>query len=146
MAFLTQAAALGDASRRAVAIRVNNKAAQIFRSVHRNMPDSVVALLDALNNQVGFLFLERRLKDAERVAADAVTVLAPLELPEELAAAHLRHARILLLLDRLPEFESARSAALELYRRLDNESPGDYAQKIAKAQSLGLEPPQPASR
>jgi hypothetical protein len=140
VAFLTQAVALGDASRRAVAIRVNNKAAQIFRSLYRNMPDAVEALLDALNNQVSFLVLERKLKEAERVAAEAVTLLAPLELPEKLAAAHLRHARTLLLLDRLPEFDTARSAALKVYQRLDSESPGDYAQQIAEAQSLGPDP------
>ncbi|MER5200836.1 tetratricopeptide repeat protein [Streptomyces sp. NPDC002755] len=146
IAFLTQAVALGAASRPAVAIRVNTKAAQIFRSVHGNMPDSGVVLLEALNNLVRFLLLERRPADAERVAAEAVTVLASLELPEDLAAAHLRRAKILLALDRVPEFGSARSAALELYQRLDSESPGDYAQEIAEAQSLGLEPPEHVSR
>ncbi|MFD1662338.1 hypothetical protein ACFSL4_30145 [Streptomyces caeni] len=112
----------------------------------RDTTDYVQGLLTALNNQVNFLTLARRFENAERAAAEAVTVLAPLELPEELADAHLGHARTLLALDRLPEFETARSAALELYRRLEDDSPGGYAQKIAEAQSLGLEPPQPASR
>ncbi|MFF8402191.1 trypsin-like peptidase domain-containing protein [Streptomyces sp. NPDC015684] len=145
-AFLMQAKTLAEASRLDVASRVNNKAAQVFRSVLRDTTDYVQGLLTALNNQVNFLTLARRFENAERAAAEAVTVLAPLELPEKLADAHLGHARTLLALHRLPEFETARSAALELYRRLEEESPGDYAQKIAEAQSLGLEPPQPAHR
>ncbi|MFJ9099509.1 trypsin-like peptidase domain-containing protein [Streptomyces sp. NPDC102405] len=145
-AFITQAVALGATSRRAVAIRVNTKAAQIFRSVHRDMPDSAEALLEVLDTLVRFLLLEHRPEDAERVAAEAVAVLAFMELPEDLADAHMRHAQVLLLLDRLPEFESARRAALELYQRLNSESPGGYAQKIAEAQVLGLEPPESVSR
>lgn len=145
-AFLMQAKTLVDASRLAVASRVNNKAAQVFRSVLRDTTDYVRGLLTALDNQVSYLMLAHRFENAERAAAEAVTVLAPLELPEELADAHLRHARTLLALDCLPEFESARSAALELYLRLDSESPGDYAQKIVEVKSFGLEPPQPPSR
>ncbi|MGW7176509.1 trypsin-like peptidase domain-containing protein [Streptomyces xanthophaeus] len=144
-AFLMQAKTLADASRLMVASRVNNKAAQVFRSVLRDTTDYVQGLLTALHNQVGFLTLMHRFEGAERAAAEAVTVLAPLELPEKLAEAHLTHAETLLALDRLPEFESARSAALELYQRLDGESPGDYAQKISEAKSLGIEPPQSAS-
>lgn len=145
-AFLMQSKTLAHASRLAVAYRVNNKAAQVFRSVLRDTTDNVQGLLTALNNQVTFLTLARRFENAERAAAEAVTVLAPLELPEELADAHLRHARTLLALDCLPEFESARNAALELYLRLDSESPGGYAQKIVEVKSFGLEPPQPPSR
>ncbi|MEV6013884.1 hypothetical protein AB0M29_45090 [Streptomyces sp. NPDC051976] len=144
-AFLMQAKTLAGASRLAVASRVNNKAAQIFRSVFRDTTDYVQGLLTALNNQVSFLTLAHRLGNAERAAAEAVTVLAPLDLPEELADAQLMHARTLLAVDCLLEFEVARGAALALYQRLDSESTGDYAQKIAEAKSLGLEPPQPAS-
>ncbi|WP_327364983.1 P-loop NTPase [Streptomyces sp. NBC_01296] len=143
-AFLMQAKTLANASRLAVASRVNNKAAQIFRSLLRDTTDYAQGLLTALNNQVSFLTLARRFEGAELAAAEAVTVLARLELPEELADAHLRRASTLLALDRLQEFESARSAALELYQRLASESPGDYTKKIAEAKSLGLEPPQPA--
>ncbi|MFE7439346.1 tetratricopeptide repeat protein [Streptomyces chartreusis] len=136
-AFLMQAKTLAHASRPAVASRVNNKAAQVFRSVLRDTTDYVQGLLTALNNQVTFLTLARQFENAERAAAEAVTVLAPLDLPEELADAHLSHARTLLALKRLPEFETARRTALELYRRLDDESLSGYAQKIAEAQSLG---------
>lgn len=145
-AFLMQSKTLGAAARPAVAIRVNNKAAQVFRSILRDTTDYALGLLTALDNQVRFLTLARRFADAEHAAAEALTVLETLEQPEDLADAHLRHAGTLLALDRLPEFEEARSAALELYERLDSESPGDYAQKIAEAKSLGLEPPQPTSR
>lgn len=145
IAFLVQATALGATSRQAVAIRVCSKAAQIFRSVHRDTQDYVEELLETLDKLARFLILEHRLNEAERIASEVVTILATLELPEDLADAHTRHAHILLHLERLPEFESARSAALDLYRRLDGESPGDYAQKIAEAQGLG-EPPEPASQ
>ncbi|MFI9616891.1 trypsin-like peptidase domain-containing protein [Streptomyces sp. NPDC052023] len=145
-AFLMQSKTLGAAGRPAVAVRVNNKAAQVFRSVLRDTTDYALGLLTALDNQVHFLTLARRFADAEHAAAEALTVLETLEQPEDLADAYLRHARTLLALDRLPEFEEARSATLELYERLDSESPGDYAQKIAEAKSLGLEPPQSASR
>ncbi|MFW3459505.1 trypsin-like peptidase domain-containing protein [Streptomyces microflavus] len=145
-AFLMQAKTLGDASRPAMASRANNKAAQVFRSVLRDTTDYVQGLLTALTNQVGFLTLEGKLESAERAAAEAVTVLAPLELPERLSDAHLRHAKTLLALDRFPEFESASSAALEIYQRLDSESPGDYSHKIAEVKSLGMEPPSPSPR
>ncbi|MEU1116340.1 MULTISPECIES: trypsin-like peptidase domain-containing protein [unclassified Streptomyces] len=146
--FLIQTLALTHASCMAVAFRVNNKAAQIFRTVHRADPTDYRGLLTALTNQLQFLRPSRRHEEAEQVAAEAVAVLTELtdptglsedldsELAEECAAAHVRHAGALIALGRQEHARQAYDSALDLYRALDRAAPGSFADDIAETERL----------
>ncbi|MFF2044397.1 tetratricopeptide repeat protein [Kitasatospora sp. NPDC058170] len=135
--FLVQSLALTAASCGQVAYRVNNKAAQVFRAVLHEDPSDVSGLLSALCNQGQFLSHMKRNEDAEHSAAEAVAILAGLpeelreELSEECAAAYARHAKTLLALGRSREFREARDAALSLYQRLEQDTPGSFIGDIA---------------
>ncbi|QEU90877.1 tetratricopeptide repeat protein [Streptomyces kanamyceticus] len=144
--FLVQTGALIAASCHAVAFRVSNKAAQVFRTVCREESPDVRGLLSALRNQGQFLSLMKRHEEAEQVAAEAVSVMAGWseelreEYAEEYAAALATHTRTLLALGRARECGEARDAALALYRRLERDAPGSHTRLIAELTRLGTSP------
>ncbi|MEU6822241.1 tetratricopeptide repeat protein [Streptomyces atriruber] len=142
-AFLVQTRSLIHASRASVAYRVNSKAAQVFRTVHRENPADFIGLLDALGNQARFMSAAKRPKEEEQAAAEIVALLTGLpeelrdELRENLAAAHEYHAGTLLALNRPAAAREACDAALALYQQLEREDPGrSLTESIAGVEAL----------
>ncbi|MEU5689827.1 hypothetical protein DEJ48_10420 [Streptomyces venezuelae] len=142
ISFLVQTRSLLHASQASVAYRVNIKAAQVFRTVHRENPADYEGLLDALANQAHFMSAAERPKEEEQAAAESVALLAglPAELRDELraetAAAHEYHAQTLIALHRPEAAQEACDAALALYRELEREDPGSCTERLEKVAAL----------
>ncbi|MEU5777521.1 tetratricopeptide repeat protein [Streptomyces venezuelae] len=140
--FLVQTRSLLQASRASVAYRVNVKAAQVFRTVHRENPAEYPGLLDALVNQAHFMSVAERPKEEEQAVAEAVALLAGLpdelrgEVRESLAAAHEYHAQTLIALHRPEAAQEACDAALALYRELEREDPGSCTERLEEVAAL----------
>ncbi|MEU1403430.1 tetratricopeptide repeat protein [Streptomyces sp. NPDC005728] len=144
--FLVQAQVFRGMSCGMLAFRVNNKAAQVFRLAYRDDPAISRGLLSALTNQVTLLTNMNRLEDAERAAAEAVSLLVGLpadfaeglgrKLTTSLAAAHVTHAERLLALGRVRESRGACDAALALHTELEADAPGSCEDEKAKVRRL----------
>lgn len=140
--FLIQTLALSRTPLVHVAFRVNNKAAQVFRTVHEQNPAYARGLLTALTNQLQFLIMFGRLEEAGLIAAEAAALVAGLpedsrsDLMAEHAYARARHAETFLNLDRPVQAREASDVALALYRELERESPGSFTEEIAGLEAL----------